>query len=210
LEQGNIQGQLNFNQPVQNSPAIQSIVKTYLCPADQPPAAAFAVVGPTGTTVATAAPCSYAATVGPDADEVDDPTGSGIFYRNSHTRFTDITDGLSQTTMLGDRAWVQTKGIWAGAPSGAITVAGPRNPWPNATAAAPALALVHNNWINITNDSDGGLDDFSSNHVGGVNLLFADGSTHFMGSITVDGTAHRAFWAMGTRSAGDSVAGLDY
>jgi prepilin-type N-terminal cleavage/methylation domain-containing protein/prepilin-type processing-associated H-X9-DG protein len=210
LEQGNLYSQLNFAQPVQNSPAIQTIVKVYLCPADSPPATAFTVTGPTGGTITGAAPCSYAASVGQDASEVDDPTGDGIFYRNSHTRFTDITDGTSQTTMLGDRAWTMTRGIWAGAPSGAITTPGLRNPWVNATGPPTALTLVHNNWINILSDSDGGLDDFSSNHTGGVNLLFADGSVHFLRDITMDGPAHRAFWAMGTRSAGDSISGLDY
>src|SRR5262245_10418945 len=164
LEQGNVYTQLNLNQPLQNSAAIQTVIKTYLCPADAPPLAPFAVTGPTGNTVTSAAPCSYAATVGQDAYEVDDPTGDGVFYRNSRTRLTDITDGTSQTVMIGDRAWVQTQGIWAGAASGAVTTAGPQNPWKNATANPPALVLVHNNWVNILTDSDGGLDDFSSAH----------------------------------------------
>jgi prepilin-type processing-associated H-X9-DG protein/prepilin-type N-terminal cleavage/methylation domain-containing protein len=211
VEQNNLYVQLNFSQPLQNSSAIQTIVKVYLCPADLPPTSAFTVTGPIGNTVTTAAPCSYAASVGQDASEVDDPTGDGVFYRNSRTRLTDITDGTSQTSMIGDRAWTMTRGIWAGAPSGAITTPGPRNPWlNNATGPAQALTLVHNNWINILSDSDGGLDDFSSNHPGGVNLLFADGSVHFVRDITLDGQARRGFWAMGTRSAGDSIAGLDY
>jgi prepilin-type processing-associated H-X9-DG protein len=87
---------------------------------------------------------------------------------------------------------------------------GPRNPWPYATNVAPAFVLLHNNWINIKTDADGGLDDFSSYHTGGVNLLFADGSVHFVHSITTDGPERRAFWAMGTRAGGDLVTGLDY
>ena len=42
------------------------------------------------------------------------------------------------------------------------------------------LVLVHNNWVNILTDSDGGLDDFSSNHPTGANLLFADGHVVFL------------------------------
>src|SRR5262249_39067749 len=137
-------------------------------------------------------------------------TGDGVFYRNSRTRFADITDGTSQTVLIGDRAWNQTKGVWAGAPNGAVTQAGSRNAWPNATGPAAALVLVHNNWINITTDSDGGLDDFSSNHVNGVNLLFADGSVHFLHSIIADGSERRAFWALGTRDGGETIQGLDY
>jgi len=210
IEQDNLYKQLDFKQPVQSQPAIQTLVKTYLCPSDNLPAATFQVTSQTFAFVALAAPSSYAATVGQDAYEVDDPTGDGVFYRNSKTKITDITDGTSQTTLVGDRAWSQTMGIWAGAPSGAVTRAGARNAWPNATGPAQALTLVHNNWINITTDADGGLDDFSSNHTGGVNLLFADGSVHFLRSITADGPEHRAFWALGTRAGGEVIAGLDY
>jgi prepilin-type N-terminal cleavage/methylation domain-containing protein/prepilin-type processing-associated H-X9-DG protein len=210
LEQDNLYRQINLGQPVQNSSAAQVIVKVYLCPSDSPPRAPFAVGDAGGAALLQAAPSSYAATVGQDASEVDDPTGDGVFYRNSRTRFADITDGTSQTVLAGDRAWAQTMGTWAGAPSGAVTRAGPRNAWPNATGPAQALTLVHNNWVNITTDADGGLDDFSSNHVGGVNVLLADGSVRFVRSITVDGAEHRAFWALGTRAGGEVIQGLDY
>jgi prepilin-type N-terminal cleavage/methylation domain-containing protein/prepilin-type processing-associated H-X9-DG protein len=210
LEQDNLYRQINFGQPVQYSPAAQAVLKVYLCPSDTPPLAPFSVTDAAGAALLLAAPSSYAATVGQDASEVDDPTGDGVFYRNSRTRLTDITDGTSQTVLAGDRAWAQTMGSWVGAPSGAVTRAGARNAWPNATGPAQALTLVHNNWVNITTDSDGGLDDFSSNHPGGVNLLFADGSVHFVRSITADGPERRAFWALGTRAGGEVIQGLDY
>src|SRR5260370_28008820 len=170
----------------------------YLCPSDSPPTTAFAVNGPTGSLVALMAPSSYAATCGPDASDVADPTGLGVFYRNSRTRITDITDGTSQTVMLGERAWADSRGVWAGAPAGAVMRPGPRNPWQTVTAPAPCLVLAHNNWLNIKTDADGGLDDFSSYHTGGGNLLFADGAVHFVHPITVDGAEAQPFWAMGT------------
>jgi prepilin-type N-terminal cleavage/methylation domain-containing protein/prepilin-type processing-associated H-X9-DG protein len=210
MEQGILYNQIDFTQPVESSPAIQTVLKIYLCPSDQVTPAAFTISSPTGAFVCTAAPSSYAATVGQDASEVDDPTGDGLFYRNSRVRLEDITDGTSQTVMVGDRAWCQTNGIWAGVPTGAVTQAGSRNTWPSATGPAQALILVHNNWINITTDADGGLDDFSSNHTGGVNLLFADGSVHFLRSITADGQERRDFWALGTRAGGEVVATLHY
>jgi prepilin-type processing-associated H-X9-DG protein/prepilin-type N-terminal cleavage/methylation domain-containing protein len=209
LEQDNLYRRLDLAGPVQGSPDIQTLVPVFLCPADNPPAGAFAVTDATGTTVALAAPSSYAASCGPDASDVADPTGLGVFYRNSHTRLTDITDGTSQTVMIGDRAWADGQGIWAGAPSGAVMRPGPRNPWPSATAPAPTLVLVHNNWINIKTDADGGLDDFSSYHPGGANLLFADGSVRFVRSITIDGPERRDFWAFGTRAGGEVIQGLN-
>jgi prepilin-type N-terminal cleavage/methylation domain-containing protein/prepilin-type processing-associated H-X9-DG protein len=210
LEQDALYRQLNFAQPVQSSPGIQTVVKLYLCPSDNPPATAFIIRDAIGTPGTSAAPSSYAATCGPDASDVADPTGLGIFYRNSRTRLTDVKDGTSQTVMIGDRAWADSQGTWAGAPSGAVMRPGPRNPWQNTTAPAPCLVLAHNNWINIKTDSDGGLDDFSSYHTDGVNLLFADGSVHFLHSITSDGPQRQAFWAMGTRDGGEVISGLDY
>jgi prepilin-type N-terminal cleavage/methylation domain-containing protein/prepilin-type processing-associated H-X9-DG protein len=210
LEQDNVYRQIDFSTPVQNSPAAQVTIKLYLCPMDMPPVQPFLLSDAALKSICMVAPSSYAATVGPDADEADDPTGQGVFFRNSRTRFIDISDGTSQTVMIGDRAWVKTQGTWAGAPSGAITRPGPRNPWPGATASAAVLVQVHNNWINILTDSDGGLDDFSSAHGGGVNLLFADGSVHFVRDITADGQAHQAFMAMGTRAGGEVITGIDY
>jgi prepilin-type N-terminal cleavage/methylation domain-containing protein/prepilin-type processing-associated H-X9-DG protein len=209
LEQDNLYRQLSLSQPVASSPAIQTMVPLFLCPADSPPTGPFPLTDAFGAPVCLAAPSSYAATVGPDASDVADPTGQGIFYRNSSTRVTDITDGTSQTVMIGDRAWADSQGVWAGAPSGAIMRAGPRNPWQNATGPAPNLVLAHNNWINIKTDADGGLDDFSSYHIAGVNLLFADGSVRFIRSITGDGPDRYAFWAMGTRAGGEVVQGLE-
>jgi prepilin-type N-terminal cleavage/methylation domain-containing protein/prepilin-type processing-associated H-X9-DG protein len=210
IEQDPVWKQLDLTRPVQDSPAIQQMVSIYLCPSDLYPTGPFLITDGGLTPIAQAAPSSYAATVGPDADDVDDPTGQGVFYRNSRTRMTDITDGTSQTAIIGERAWCQTNGIWAGSIPGGITRAGAMNPWTNATAPAPCLILAHNNYINIKTDADGGLDDFSSNHLNGANIAFADGSVHFIRSITGDGQDRRDFWAMGTRSGGEVIEHLDY
>jgi prepilin-type N-terminal cleavage/methylation domain-containing protein/prepilin-type processing-associated H-X9-DG protein len=210
IEQDNLHRQIDFTKPILSTSAAQAVIVMFLCPMDQTPSDAFAVTDATFRVIGQLGPSSYAATVGSDASEVNDQICNGIFFRNSRTRLTDITDGTSQTVMFGDRAWSQTNGTWAGAPNGAVTRAGFRNPWVNATGSSAALVLVHNNWINISSDADGGLDDFSSNHPGGVNLVFADGSVHFVTDILVDGPTRRAFWAAGTISAGDSTSALDY
>ena len=210
VEQDNLYRQIDLTKPVETQPAIQTMLKFYLCPMDTPPSAAFALTDATQATVCLAAPSSYAATVGDDASEADAMDGNGVFYRNSRTRLTDITDGTSQTTLIGDRAWADTQGIWAGAPNPAVVRPGPRNPWQTTTATAPIFALVHNNWINIKTDADGGLDDFSGYHTNGVNILLADGSVHFIRSIMADGAERRAFWALGTRAGGEIIQGLDY
>jgi prepilin-type N-terminal cleavage/methylation domain-containing protein/prepilin-type processing-associated H-X9-DG protein len=219
LEQNNLFGQLNFNQPVSNSSAVQTIVKLYLCPSDPTPQTAFAVSDAFGDILCKVTPASYAACCGGDESDVFAPTGLGVFYRNSRTRLTDITDGTSQTILVGDKAWSNAQITWAGAINNAIARRGPLNPCPGNGAAswpAPALVLSHSHLNNATTDTDGGLDDFSSKHTGGSNFLLADGSVHFIRSIPGDNPDGSytpdslAFQALGTRANGDRVQGLDY
>jgi prepilin-type N-terminal cleavage/methylation domain-containing protein/prepilin-type processing-associated H-X9-DG protein len=208
MEEPFLAGMIDHSLPIEHAhnDVVKTVVRGYLCPTDEVEPLAFAVTDENGTTLIMAAPSSYAASVGDDSSEVDAKTGNGIFFRNSGIRIAQITDGTSHTVMVGDRAFAQVKGIWAGAPNRGVTRAGLENNWALATAPAPALTLVHNNWINITTDSDGGLDDFSSRHVDGVNCLFADGSVHFIPSIVLDGEERRNFWAMGTRAGNEIIS----
>ena len=76
------------------------------------------------------------------------------------------------TVMIGDRAWADTKGIWAGIPTGRSRRPDRRTRGRPRPLPGNASSSSHNNWINIKTDADGGLDDFSSKHLGGVNLVF--------------------------------------
>ncbi len=208
MEESGVYGAIHFGLPIEDprNAIIQTVISGYLCPSDQVEPVDFLLTDVGGNAIIHAAPSSYAACVGSDASEVDAATGNGVFYRNSHTRIAMITDGMAHTTIVGDRGWGQVHGIWAGAPDSAVTRAGEFNPWQSATATAPALTLAHNNWINILSDSDGGLDDFSSFHTDGANMLFADGSVHFIHSIVTDGPERQDFWAMGTRAGGEAIS----
>jgi prepilin-type N-terminal cleavage/methylation domain-containing protein/prepilin-type processing-associated H-X9-DG protein len=219
LEQDNLYRQLNFAQPVEKSPAIQMLLKVYLCPSDPTPTSAFVVPDAFGGTRALAAPSSYAACCGGDESDTFGPSGLGVFYRNSRTRMTDITDGTSQTILVGEKAWSNAEGIWAGAIAGGVIRRGPLNPNPGGGAGsypAATLVLAHSHLNNALTDTDGGLDDFSSKHTGGSNFLFADGSVHFIRSIpgdNADGSYPAdslAFQALGTRSSGEVIEDLDY
>jgi prepilin-type N-terminal cleavage/methylation domain-containing protein/prepilin-type processing-associated H-X9-DG protein len=222
LEQDNVFHRIQFALPIQdpqNAAAIQTVLKVYLCPSDNTPEAAFPVMHGLGKTICLAAPTSYAACVGGDETDTTGPDGLGVFYRNSRTRIADIADGTSTTLLIGERAWSNANGIWAGAIVRGVIVRGQENPCqpvvPGASYPAATLILAHSHLNNALLDPDGsaGMDDFGSRHQGGSNFVFADGSVHFLrsvasdnpdGSYTPDGLI---FQALGTRANGEVVAG---
>jgi prepilin-type N-terminal cleavage/methylation domain-containing protein/prepilin-type processing-associated H-X9-DG protein len=218
IEQDSVSRPLNFDQPVQDSVAIQKIVNVYLCPSDFSPNAAFPVPDAFGNTVAVAAPSSYAACAGGDESDTTGATGLGVFYRNSKARVIDITDGTSTTLLIGERAWANAQSVWAGAINNGVLLRGKYNPIPGAPGGgfpASTLVLAHSHLNNATTDTDGsaGLDDFSSKHPGGSNFVFADGSVHFLRSVPSDlpGGGYTPdsliFQALGTRAGGEAIPG---
>jgi prepilin-type N-terminal cleavage/methylation domain-containing protein/prepilin-type processing-associated H-X9-DG protein len=216
LEQNNLHQQFNFNLPVQNAKPIGTAINVYLCPSDLLPSGAFAVPDGFGKPVALAAASSYAACAGGDESGTADASGLGIFYRNSRTRFTDVTDGASNTILIGERAWSNANGVWAGAINNGVCLRGQTNPTPGARSAwlpAATLVLAHSHLNNASADTDGGLDDFSSRHIGGSNFVFADGSVRFLRSVSSDNpdgsyTADSLiFQALGTRAGGEITPG---
>jgi prepilin-type N-terminal cleavage/methylation domain-containing protein/prepilin-type processing-associated H-X9-DG protein len=197
LEQPAVFASINFTMPIQapaNTTSSRVILRTYLCPSDQPPSGTFAVTDGAGNTLATVAPSSYASCAGSDAADVatglnNDGLGNGVFYRNSSIRIASITDGTSQTVLILERGWAMTEGTWVGAISGGVVVRGPNNPCPGSLLTnylAPALVQAHCHLLNTNADADAGLDDPSSFHPGGANVLFGDGSVHFLKNVTAD------------------------
>ena len=202
----------------------------FLCPSDQLTSSnTFPITDGLGNTVAIAAPSSYAACTGSDAADValglnNDGSGNGVFYRNSGIRLSGITDGTSQTVLVLERAWGMTEGTWVGAPAGGVVLRGPFNPCPGsafATYLAPCLVLAHCHLLNTNADTDSGLDDPSSFHPGGANVLFADGSVHFLrnvqsdAGVNADGSTRYTpssliQQALGTRSGGEVVSSDSY
>ncbi len=206
-----VQGAIQSNTPITDpsvASAIQARISIYVCPSDLTPRTAFPVYSLAGNTSyplvyaegapgnVLAGPSSYAACVGRDEDsDADGVTGSGVFYCNSKTKFTDVSDGLSNTILVGEKAWGNANGVWVGAIPGCAMVFGMSNPclanvsggMPNSPIyAPPMLVQAHTHLVNATTDTDGGLDDLSSFHSGGANVLYVDGSVHFIRSTPPD------------------------
>jgi type II secretory pathway pseudopilin PulG len=196
IEQNPVYDRIDFNLPIEddkNSLAIQTMIKVYLCPSDIVPEAAFPVPDAFGNSIVVAAPSSYAACVGGDESDTTGADGFGVFYRNSRTRISDITDGTSTTLLIGERAFANANGIWAGAISGGVCKRGQYNPCPGSSSAwypAATLVLAHSHFNNTNTDADGGLDDV-------VNDPPAGGYT----------PECLIFQALGTRANGELIPG---
>ena len=232
LEQGPLFNAVNFSLPVespQNVTVIHSILATYLCPSDPMPGGPFPVTDSAGNVLAMMGPTSYAACAGNDLTDSttglnNDGLGNGVMFRNSGIRMADILDGTSQTIVVAERAWSINSGPWAGVVTNGVIRRGPANPCPKTGAMyylAATLVQAHCNVLNTDTDPDGGLDDYSSRHPGGANVVFADGSVHFLKSVlrnsgqrpdgsTIYSPSSLVLQALGTRAGGEVVSADAY
>jgi prepilin-type processing-associated H-X9-DG protein len=132
--------------------------------------------------------------------------GNGLFPINSWqklVRLTGITDGTSNTFMVGEDIFDQNAATqswnppnsakWGEGYSWAMTVDA------TLTCAIPPNAKQNGARIPWTNWGD--FHGFKSQHTGGVQFVYADGSVHFIS----DTIALGAYWAGATFSGGEVV-----
>ena len=78
------------------------------------------------------------------------------------------------------------------------------------TVVPPSSSQYPFGWCKMgqanSNASDGEYQNATSNHPGGCNFLFCDGSVHFIKSTI----AITTYWAIGTRANGDIVSSDSY
>ncbi|MDX1929734.1 MAG: DUF1559 domain-containing protein [Pirellulaceae bacterium] len=111
--------------------------------------------------------------------------GDGMFYGNSKTKFRDVTDGLSNTLMVGERSGQLGGSLWQG----------------NIPEAAEANARIVGVADHTPNSPVGHFEDFRSYHTGGANFMRADCSVQWLPQ-TIDEAVYKA---MATRSGGETL-----
>ena len=132
----------------------------------------------------------------------------GPFYRNSHIRIADVTDGLSNTVFLGEHSSALSDKTWYGTIPFAATC--PKPGWPSECNSAGCLVGVHSGpdthdhpqvIIHAPNHPFGHTDGMYSEHDGGAHILLGDGSVRFVAQFMDPLT-----WvALSTRNGGETI-----
>jgi prepilin-type N-terminal cleavage/methylation domain-containing protein/prepilin-type processing-associated H-X9-DG protein len=208
LEQSNLGKSIRFDLPISdpaNAAARNQVLPIFVCPTEIK-TGTFTVVDMNGNPVTTVARSSYVAMNGVLGVTDDAWDNNGAFLRNRRLRIADITDGLSNTLFVGERATNMSSSTWTGAVMNGVVPAqrypDPADQLANAEGA-PALVLAHGSREHLPNNPlvfD--ADATSSYHVAGVNFLFGDGSVQSI-SNTIDGTVYEALL---TRAGGEAVS----
>ncbi len=202
MEASNLHNQIDFRVPIEDPIHAQvrvTVVPTFICPSDTGPDL-FEIAAGDGHDHEH----EHAALEGVDdapeklfklsksnligmfgTFELEDApyNGDGMFYGNSRIKFRDVTDGLSNTLMVGERCSRLGGSLWQG----------------NIPEASEPHARILGVADHGPNDAHAHFEDFSSYHTGGVNFMRADVSVTFL-SNSID---LRVYQAMATRAGGE-------
>jgi prepilin-type N-terminal cleavage/methylation domain-containing protein/prepilin-type processing-associated H-X9-DG protein len=216
LEQRPLYDGINFQMRIEHAASDtvrRTILSTFLCPSSPTGGAALVTADEAQTVILVndMAAGQYVGSAG--QGEVEDVPGSnnGLLFRNSRITFHDVTDGLSQTLLAGERSRNLADATWVGAVASGRVCTNPT--WPNRDCATSNVMVMANTgpWpdeplVNVPNHKASKADDYWSLHAGGCNFLLGDGSVRFI-KETVNPTA---FSALASRAGGEIVGSDQY
>jgi prepilin-type processing-associated H-X9-DG protein len=212
VEQGNLRRNIRFDLQI-SDPANANVrvarVPLYVCPSEIN-ITTFTVVDVNGNPICDVAHANYVGMNGVLGVSSDAWDNNGAFLRNRIMRIADITDGLSNTLFVGERASNMSNVTWTGAVTNGVV---PAQRYPSRAdqlanaEAASALILSHGSRDHLPNNPlvfD--ADATSSFHILGVNFLFGDGSVRPISS-SINGLVYEALL---TRDGGEAIDGGAY
>jgi len=187
MEQGNLHSSLNYLAPGQGpdgnflpaegDPLWQNPMSIFICPSD-----AGGTINPYWSSFTPVSKANYLP---------NRPVWAAGFHPSpwkNPTKFKDISDGTSNTLLLGERSMGQTPirsggGMWLGRTGSSAALNGncawpPNTPLPASVDMAAVEAGLAA--INGRNDPLGIRGAFTSPHPGGIQGAFCDGSVHFV------------------------------
>lgn len=205
-----------------NSQAALQIIPPYLCPSVSDDSTHYTVKDGNGAALAEMSRSHYVFSAGtpevwgnnaPDLRTIAD----GVFFRNSRIRIKDITDGTSHTVFAGEQTPFHSDSTWVGIVPGALTCTSRNFPGIPCDEAAPQIN-VHSGpngmedvdpnspeaklvIIHPPNSPLGFVDEMYSEHPGGANVLFGDGSVQFVS----EGINQMVWAAMATRAGNENM-----
>lgn len=204
MEQAPVRDGIRFvdsiEHPSNASIRIKSIV-SYLCPSDSVQSPWNAVtrdsMGFPTTVICQVAASNYLGVFG-----VREPVGDGdgILFRNSQIGLRDILDGTSSTLLIGERSHRWSEATWLGAVTDAELFPPKGSPALPFIEGASSMVLGHT-FEGPPNAPNLEGNNFSSQHSGGANFVFADGHVQFVTSST----DKQVFRALSTRSGGETL-----
>jgi len=207
MDQTPLWNSIEFRQPIESAVngARTKLISTLLCPANEIskptwPAEVRDSMGDPMSLICRVAFCAY---VGMYGSTDTTPVGDGIFFRNSHIRVRDITDGTSRTIAAGERAYVLGDGTWVGAVTGASVFPDDYSAKIAAPHLKPASGMVlgHTGLGNVPNSPNSEINQFYGLHGNGVNFVFADGHVVFL-TDTID---YPLYQSMSTRAGAEGL-----
>jgi prepilin-type N-terminal cleavage/methylation domain-containing protein len=188
MEQGVLYNATNISLPIEdpsNLTTRTTMLSVFVCPTDRF-TGLFTVTDVNNQPITQAWTNSYAGNFGRDVNIANNPaSGNGMLMRNLAFGVRDVTDGTSQTILVGERGSVLTQVPWAGAINNGICRVTPGSPSLSTrtkTAPVEPLARADTGTGGTSTNLFFDPDDFYSPHPAGIYFLRVDGSALFIKS----------------------------
>ena len=220
-EQQNLSNGINFSLSIpdpSNLTAREKKIGMLICPSDTGPdtVSMYSCGDPPSATntpvplLSDLRPCGYVGVLGgTNTDYPNTLVGcyeyqpfNGMFHRNSRVRVAEITDGTSNTMGIAERSDHFVTTNWVGVIPAQRRSTTPKRGLGCTNWRPPIIAVLAHSRQSGVNDPGGSPGGFQSQHPGGGNFFFMDGSVRFLKTST----ALRTFWALPTRNNGEILS----